>query len=136
MKIDVLEVRNSRIRLPRNQSTLRLHDCSEPLVWTRDVPTNNLLLYEPDDFNRLSERLMQLGEQSEAAALQRFFLGFSREARVWKSGDIEIPYQLVSCAEIEDQVVLLERNDRHEVWAPHVLMQHLQSQGMRQEVTQ
>lgn len=87
------------------------------LFMTRGVE-RCLVIYEPDGWRDVSERVRNLNPwQEEARRMQRHFFSGAQPAQPDKLGRVVIPQFLRAYAQLENDVVVVGLADRIEVWA-------------------
>ena len=86
----------------------------ECFIVTRGID-HCLLVFSPEDFDRLNERFREMPLASGRDII-RFFTGSAVEAEADKQGRILVPQPLRDWAGLEKDVIVMGLTDRCEIW--------------------
>ncbi|MEM1262472.1 MAG: hypothetical protein AAGH76_08750 [Pseudomonadota bacterium] len=88
----------------------------DQLIATLDPIRKGLAIYDYDYFEEIEARIVSLSmADRKSRNFTRLFLGYATELEVTKSGDAELPDELVEAARVTDTRAI-ESLDRHLFW--------------------
>ena len=97
----------------------KIRDAVGGVIYITRAPSEKCLyIYTEDEWQRLSNKIMQLPTETDkkAAAFVRMFFGKADGASVDKQGRVPIDKKLVEYAGLSKDVILIGANTRLELW--------------------